>query len=181
MKAPSAILLVLCAAAVSGCGGGGGGGDNGNAIPLGTFTSGSNRPGLATFSPNVKTAAALGSDIQITGEERVGDTLNYDVSRRLTMTLYGPVTIRSYTVNNSRQPGTCLAVYIVTRKASNGKYFTEGEWRGTSGSVNVTAVNSAHIQATFDATMLNIADNTTFRFTNGKLNLGFDSPPPPGG
>jgi hypothetical protein len=178
MKAPTALLMALGAAFLAGCGGGGGGGAS-DVIAPGTFTAGSDRPGLATFSPNVKTAAALGSDVQITGEERVGDTLNYDVSRRLTMTLYGPVTARSYTVNNSRQPGTCLAVYIVTRKATNGKYFTESEWRGTSGSVNVSAVNSAHIQATFDATMLNIADNTTFRFSNGKLNLSFDSPPPP--
>jgi hypothetical protein len=175
LAAPLAGVAMLLA----GCGGGGGGGGADNAP--GTFVAGSDRPGLSTFSPNVKSASPQGADVQITGDERTGAVLNFTTSRRLTLTLYGPVTVRSYTVNNTRLPGTCMAVYVVTQKASNGTYYTESEWRGTGGSVNVTATDSSHIEATFNAGMLNVASSATFQFTNGKLNLTYESPPPPPG
>ncbi len=173
MKYAIAGICLVVAVATTGCGGGGGGGGIPQGLSAGTTRGGN----LARFSPNVVGANVNGAQIQIYGDERSGPVNAYTVSRRLTITLYGPVTAgRSFTVNASRSSGSAYVSYITTEN-QNGQYITTGTWEGSGGSITVSAVDNSHVEGTFDF-QTNIGP-TPISWSNGQFNITFETPPPP--
>lgn len=172
-------VAVMCAA-VAGCGGGGGGGGGPVVVPLGTFKAGTDRTtASSSFSANVTGANADGTTVQIYGDERTGPTNAYTSSHRLTMTLYGPVTVGStFSVGTSHAAGTAVANYLETTN-QNGSYVTTGIWSGSSGSITVSAADGSHIQGSFAFNTMNTSNAATIHWTAGQFNVAYETPPPP--
>jgi hypothetical protein len=176
-------LLVLGAGMLllAGCGGGGGGAAPPPVIPEGTFRATSNRAGApAVFAPTVIGANSDGTSIQLYGDERTVEGGQVTASRRLTVTMYGPVQAgQALLVNETRAPGTAVVVYLESGLIG-GTLRTTGEWRGTGGTININAVTTSRVEGTFAFSTRNAATGNTIQWSNGQFNVRFETPPPPG-
>jgi hypothetical protein len=148
--------------------------------PIGTFRASTDRTtASASFNANLTGANASGTTVQLYGDERSGPTNAYTSSRRLTVTLYGPVTNgASFTVGASHAAGTATVVYLETSQSA-GAYTTTGIWNGNGGVVTVSAVNGSHIQGSLTATTVNTTNGAIVHWTSGEFNVAFETPPPP--
>jgi hypothetical protein len=176
--------LVVAATAlwVSGCGGGGGGttpqppGGQPPPIPLHTFTSSADGAAAEDFAPNYPGASAAGTTVQVFGDEREGPVNAYDRSRRLTVTLHGPVAAgQAYQISDTKAPGTASVVYLVTERQPDGNLLRTGEWRGTEGTVNVYVADGSRVEGTFTAETVNPGNGNVISWDNGRFNVPYNA------
>jgi hypothetical protein len=180
MKLLNLTALVAAVGACSllaGCGGGGGGGGPAP-IPPGTFTADATGGSPFRFSPNVMGAIASGSRVEIYADQRTGPINAYDSSKRLSLTLYGPVAPGTFPIATSHASGTSAAVYVETVK-QNGIYVQTGVWQATTGSITVNAADGRHVEGSFTLSTRNSKTNGVISFQNGRFSVNYETPPPP--
>lgn len=174
-----AILIpaLLVAGALAGCGGGGGGGGPAP-NPTGSFTGQASGAQSFTLTANVTGAVASGARVTVYGDQRTGPMAAYTDSKRLTLTLFGPVQPGTYPVSPTGAAGTSSAVYVETT-LRNALYVTTGTWRATEGSVTVNAADGRHIEGAFTLTTRNESTSAALSWQHGRFNVRYDTPPAP--
>lgn len=175
MRTLAPVAFMACAL-LAGCGGGGGGGPA--PIRPGTFSAQASGAEAFTFNGNVMGAVASGPRVVIYADQRTGPVNAYTSSRRITITLNGPVLPGTYNVSPSGNAGTSQLLYTETVRR-NDAYVTTGTWTATSGSVTVNVADGRHIEGSFSATVRNTATGNVITWQNGKFNVPYETPPSP--
>lgn len=176
MKIVGMVALVAACGLLAGCGGGGGGGPE--TIPLGTFSAQATGGASFTLAPNVQGAVASGTRVTIYADQRTGPVNAYNTSKRLTLTLYGPVQPGTYPITATGGAGSSAAIYSETVK-NNGVYTTTGIWQSTAGSITVNAADALHVEGTFTLTTRNPANGNSITWQNGRFSVSYETPPSP--
>ena len=173
------IAGLAAASLLTGCGGGGGGGGPAP-IPTGTFRAQVAGAQTFTFAANVTGAVASGTRVTIYGDQRTGPVNAYTASKRLTLTIYGPVRPGTYPIAATGASGTSEAVYMET-VMQNAVYVTAGIWPATTGSIVVNAADGRHVEGTFTLSTRKTTNGSVVSWETGRFSVLYETPPTPPG